>query len=337
MFTSAADFAPLHFSSTALPERDRVPFWREMLGRQLLSVELEPEPELPFQAEVTLRALPGLRTVWCRAITPISCRRTPEIVAEGDDAFALLLNRNGAQMQVISQRVEEAPVGRGEAIPVLFTEPATLALSEIDWLGVIVPRAALAALVKDVEDAALRLIPHGNDALQLLVQYLGMLKAESLDLHSPELRHLVATHVQDLIAAAIGATRDGAAIANERGVRAARLAAIKGEVLERLGPQEPTLASIAAHQRVTPRFIQLLFEGEGTTFSAFVLHERLARCHRMLIDPRYAAWTISAIAYGAGFGDLSYFNRSFRRRFGATPSDIRAAAADEERPERRVQ
>ncbi|RVC16943.1 AraC family transcriptional regulator, partial [Mesorhizobium sp. M7A.F.Ca.AU.002.02.1.1] len=27
-----------------------------------------------------------------------------------------------------------------------------------------------------------------------------------------------------------------------------------------------------------------------------------------------------------GFNDLSYFNRAFRRRYGATPSDVRAAA-----------
>jgi len=35
---------------------------------------------------------------------------------------------------------------------------------------------------------------------------------------------------------------------------------------------------------------------------------------------------ITAVAYDVGFGDLSYFYRVFRRRFGATPSDIRAQA-----------
>jgi AraC-like DNA-binding protein len=41
---------------------------------------------------------------------------------------------------------------------------------------------------------------------------------------------------------------------------------------------------------------------------------------------RHAAMTVNAIALVAGFGDLSHFNRSFRRRYGATPSDVRAAS-----------
>jgi AraC-like DNA-binding protein len=31
------------------------------------------------------------------------------------------------------------------------------------------------------------------------------------------------------------------------------------------------------------------------------------------------------VDYECGFGDLSYFNRAFRRRYGATPTDVRAA------------
>jgi|SRR5579862_1258317 len=34
---------------------------------------------------------------------------------------------------------------------------------------------------------------------------------------------------------------------------------------------------------------------------------------------------ISDIVYACGFSDLSYFNMTFKRRFGATPSDIQAS------------
>ena len=42
------------------------------------------------------------------------------------------------------------------------------------------------------------------------------------------------------------------------------------------------------------------------------------------LDPRFADRSITSVSFDAGFGDVSYFNRSFRRRFGATPSEIRA-------------
>lgn len=57
-----------------------------------------------------------------------------------------------------------------------------------------------------------------------------------------------------------------------------------------------------------------------------MMTQRLARAHRMLGDPRHARRSITAIAYEAGFNDLSYFNRAFRRRYDATPSDVWAAA-----------
>ena len=41
------------------------------------------------------------------------------------------------------------------------------------------------------------------------------------------------------------------------------------------------------------------------------------------MDRRYDQFSITEIAYEAGFSDLSYFNRAFRRAHGATPSDIR--------------
>jgi AraC-like DNA-binding protein len=85
-----------------------------------------------------------------------------------------------------------------------------------------------------------------------------------------------------------------------------------------------SVAEIAVRHRCTPRYVQLLFEQEGTTFSDYVLTQRLARAYRRLTDPRRAGEKISAIAYDVGFADLSYFNRTFRRRYGARPSEVRA-------------
>jgi AraC-like DNA-binding protein len=48
--------------------------------------------------------------------------------------------------------------------------------------------------------------------------------------------------------------------------------------------------------------------------------------HRLLSDPVRGGVKISTVALDSGFGDLSYFNRTFRRRYGMAPSELRAAA-----------
>ena len=101
------------------------------------------------------------------------------------------------------------------------------------------------------------------------------------------------------------------------------------DVVKNLGRRELSITSVALRHRVTPRYIQKLFESEGTTFTEYVLEQRLIEADRILSDPRFADRTISDVAYKVGFGDLSYFSRVFRRRFTMTPSDAREQARRE--------
>jgi transcriptional regulator GlxA family with amidase domain len=105
------------------------------------------------------------------------------------------------------------------------------------------------------------------------------------------------------------------------------LRAIKEDIANWLDQSDLSVVAIAARHRIKPRWIQRLFESEGTTFTDYVLAQRLLRAHRLLTDPRCAGQKISAIAFDVGFGDLSYFNRAFRRRYGLAPSELRTAAA----------
>lgn len=195
------------------------------------------------------------------------------------------------------------------------------------WAAVSVPHQALASLVRKVDDAHLKLVLSNTPALRLLIHYLAAGQDE-LPLAPVQLLDSFATHMTDLIALAIGATRDGAEIAENRGGRAARLAIIKADIIASLDQYDYTIAMVAARQGISPRSIQMLFESAGSTFSEYLLSERLSRAHRMLNDVACERTTISTIAFEAGFGDLSYFNRTFRRRYNATPSDVRQAAIE---------
>ncbi|MGY2933497.1 AraC-like DNA-binding protein [Bradyrhizobium sp. GM6.1] len=56
-----------------------------------------------------------------------------------------------------------------------------------------------------------------------------------------------------------------------------------------------------------------------------MLEQRLLQARKLLSDPRARTRKISDIAHSSGFSDLSYFNRAFRKRFAATPSELREA------------
>ena len=179
----------------------------------------------------------------------------------------------------------------------------------------------------------MKAILHDSEALTLLVTYARAI-ADALPFATPELQRLAVTHMHDLIAATIGATRDGRAIAEGRGIAAARLRSVMADISANLGDADLTVADVARRHRVTPRYIHKLFENEGLTFSSFVLGQRLARAHRILSDPRFADRNISSVAFDVGFGDLSYFNRTFRRRYAATPTDIKQSSMMTDPPRR---
>ena len=101
------------------------------------------------------------------------------------------------------------------------------------------------------------------------------------------------------------------------------------DIVDNLEKRELSITNVALRFSVTPRYIQKLFESDGTTFTEYVLERRLLEANRLLSDSRLAKRSISDVAFKVGFGDLSYFTRAFRRRFGMTPSDVKEQARRE--------
>ena len=107
------------------------------------------------------------------------------------------------------------------------------------------------------------------------------------------------------------------------GVRAARLNELKSHILDNLRQHSLSIHAVASRHGISVSYVRQLFAGEGTTFSEFVLQQRLAAADAMLRDPHFAGRSVTAIAFEAGFGDSAHFNRIYRRRFGKKPGDAR--------------
>lgn len=116
--------------------------------------------------------------------------------------------------------------------------------------------------------------------------------------------------------------------AGKTSARAERLLAIKLDIAAHLDRHDLSLEWLSARHGIRPRQIQNLFYAEGSGFSAFLLEARLARARALLADPANATRTIIQIAAMSGFGDISWFNNVFRRRFGMTPGMARLASPE---------
>jgi len=319
-------FRRARISTRDFPDDKRLATWREIYGRGISNVDIEPIGDAPFQADVTFDLLPNLG-IAAGSRSPAHYTVNRELAGRGRDVVVISMLRSGVASA--TQFGKELIDGVGSASVLASDAPSTSTLhSEGSFVTLALSRSAIAALVPNYASAFGRPILRDNLALRLLTRYLDMVQAGD-ETGNREIAQCVSMHIFDLAALALGARGDSADIAMQRGVKAARFAAIRSDILGRLGDSDLSAEGLAARHGISSRYVRKLFEEEGASFSSFVLSERLHGVRRMLVDRRYAQLNIAQIAHDNGFGDVSYFNRAFRRQFGATPSDVREAAQRE--------
>jgi AraC-like DNA-binding protein len=255
------------------------------------------------------------------AMSPMTISRSGEFLADGNDDLIFAINRGG--LATVSSCGQEQNLRPHEAILLSGAEAASFHRTTLGQSFTLrVPRSLFESAVPNIDDRLMRPIVEDRTSLQLLERYLGWVLGISESVDS-QLLNLSVRHVHDLLMLAIGPAADFAETARTRGLKAARLRLAKSYIITHSHRRDISVASVAANLNVTPRYVQLLFETAGTTFSEFLTRQRLARAYQRLGNPEFSRVAISTIAYDVGFGDLSYFNRRFRRLYSVTPRDVR--------------
>jgi AraC-like DNA-binding protein len=222
-------------------------------------------------------------------------------------------------------RGREATIGVGGAALQTFAEPLQLRGGEANsWTNLIIPRASLLRRFGDIESRLAKEIGPGNEAMAMLSAYCRMIERIGTPSTPDLLQHATDT-VLDLVGLATGATGEPAELARSRGLRSARVLAIIARISLRYADPNFSAAQMAAQLQLSPRYVQELLQESGIGFSQRVLELRLRKAFDMLVDATFDHLRIAQIAYSAGFSDVSYFNRSFRRRFGCTPNAARSS------------
>jgi AraC-like DNA-binding protein len=320
MVTSAPDYTVVRFSSRALREDGPGKALEELHERGLLPSKFMRCGNASPRVDLVNRTMPGLRILTASYTSVLR-----EGVRQEGDLLYLCMTLSGTT--VGSRRGHEMILSDGDAV-LMTNEEATWTMSSpssVKIAGIRVPRSVIAPLVPKLENVTMRRITKDTSGLRLLRKYLDVV-ADDEALAASASQRLIVGHFYDLVALALGASSDAKALAADRTVGAVRLAAIKADIVANLDDGNLNATIVANRNRVTVRYLHKLFEGEGLTYSEFVLGQRLARAFGSLRNPLHSRRAISTIAFELGFNDLSYFNRAFRRRYNATPSEVRDGA-----------
>jgi AraC-like DNA-binding protein len=318
----------ISFSSSSLPEelddQQRFNLWRDIYTSQFGGLDFAISEHLPFSASLDITLVGPIAVGRMNGTIERVSRNAQDVARDGQDSFSLVFNRGETMSGTLARRDYELPGGGAVLMP--YSEPGSMFRratgAQDDWLNIIVPAQLLRSAVIDPEDLVARAIPAGSEALTLLAGYTELLRKHGA-IESPALLSHAQHTLLDLMALALGTTGEKQEMAKGRGLRNARLQAILGQIAARYSEATFSTGDVALAIGLSARYVNELLYDSGTNFSDRVLELRLQRARALLSDPRHGAIRIGAIAYMSGFADISHFNRSFRRRFGITPTGAR--------------
>lgn len=316
------------FSSASLPDhlddRQRFNLWRDIYTSQFGGLDFSISEQLPFSASLDIALVGPVAVGRMDGTIERVSRIARDVARDGRDDYCLILNRGETMIGTLARRDYELAGGGAVLMP--YSEPGSMFRratgAQEDWLNVIVPAQVLRSALHNPDDLVARAIPGGSEALTLLTGYAELLRTQSA-IESPRLLTHATHTLLDLMALALGATGETQEIAGGRGLRNARLHAILGQIATRYAEAAFSTRDVALALGLSPRYVNEILYESGTNFTDRVLELRLQRARALLSDPRHYGTRIGDIAYMSGFADISHFNRSFRRRFGITPTGAR--------------
>ena len=112
------------------------------------------------------------------------------------------------------------------------------------------------------------------------------------------------------------------------GLRAARIASVMQQINKGFADHQFSTRVLASQLGLSVRYVQDLLQGTGASITDRIMDLRLQKARDLLSDHGAGSMKISEVALNCGFNELSYFHRSFRRRFGTTPGKFRNEMRD---------
>jgi AraC-like DNA-binding protein len=311
----------LTYSTATVGDAAQLDYWRDVVCATFVQLELQ-APRQPcgrFRGEVIAQDLDCVQLATVSA-DPHSVVRSPAAIRRSgeDDFFVNVAVRGHLEL---AQDGREAALRPGDFTVYDSSRPCRISgVGSFELIVVKIPRQTFAAHCPLAKDATATVVPGDRGAGALLAPFLRALAAHAGGL-PPEVVPRVGGHVLDLLGTAL--TEPAGSGGGRAAPRPGQLQRARRYIIDHLAEPGLSPAVIASALGVSVRYLQGIFQLEGTSPFRWVQEQRLAQAARLLADPGEAGRSITDIAFGVGFTDTSHFTRSFKRRYGTGPREYR--------------
>ncbi|MDO9413587.1 MAG: helix-turn-helix domain-containing protein [Pseudolabrys sp.] len=293
-------------------------YWSDVVARGVIHAETRAKDAPRFTGKLASRTVGPARFVSFKTAAH-SVSRTARQAGGGEALFMVSLQVKGVSHIVQGDRElrlrpsEIAIVDSARPFQITFPE-------EVERRLVLMPRALVEPWLVGIERGPV-LVPDRTASLQ--IARLAMLHLTDTNLNWNEGDCGAAVDaLSRLLRGALGdgSTPNDAGLADRKD--GFRLEAIRQSIRTQLNRRDLTPGAIAAAFGLSTRTLHRIFESEGTSFSRFVMNERLSRA-RSLIENASPCVSLTQIAMDCGFSEASHFSRSYRSLFGEAPQQTR--------------
>jgi AraC-like DNA-binding protein len=303
------------WSTDAVAPRERFDYWREAVCKSVFEVTTEAGSD-NFTGRLNGRGFGNVRVMSfdCSGHELVRNRKMAE--NSPADYYVVTLHQRGRSY--FSQGHETLPLRPNEIAIVDGRLPFRVNFSDaVSRASAIIPQAMLLDRAPWLRTQPCRKIAPRSDFADLARRHLRLLTAEGGNLKDNQAL-LLTENLCNLLALA---TRDAPVSRMEPVLMRD---AVFQYCRQNLHNMDLSPKLVAARFGISVRTLHLRFQEAGDSFGRWVLQNRLEATKKALGDPQQRDASIAEIAYGAGFGDLSYFNRSFRARFSMSPGQWRS-------------
>ena len=311
------------FSTKKVHPRERFDFWHSVACKNLVDHNSRTKCRLSFDAEIKTGSLGNVELVLVSHNSAMEVSHTAQhVAAKGDDLFVC---RQVTGTLFLEQDTRDIALDAGDLtlIDPLLPFDARFSLDS-KLLIVKVPRRELEARLGKTRQMVARLVKP-NKVEDNLTSSLSAMLPSLVRKMSPVGEEMIGNHALDLIAMSLAKTIEcrRVPVSSARALVRLNLRAIIEAKLT-----DPTLdaQTVADAAGTSVRYANAALADDDMSIVRLIQVRRLERCRYALEDPNQAHRTVSEIAYGWGFSDMTHFGRRFKKAYGILPSEYQILA-----------